>query len=69
MAYLKQSFAMLDDGIAATNADNLLQPVSGPYAGDNRLEVINSALWHTTDHFGQLVVYLRMNGIVPPPSR
>jgi hypothetical protein len=48
MAYLKQSFAMLDDGIAATNADNLLQPVSGPYAGDNRLEVINSALWQIT---------------------
>jgi hypothetical protein len=69
MAYLKQMFAMVDDGIAATNAGNLLQPVSGAYAGGNRLEIVNSALWHTTDHYGQLVVYLRMNGIVPPASR
>lgn len=69
LAYLKQTFQMLDDGIAATTSDNLLQPVTGPYAGSNRLEVVNSALWHTTDHYGQLVVYLRMNGAVPPASR
>ncbi len=24
---------------------------------------------HMMDHYGQLVVYLRMNGIVPPASR
>lgn len=69
MSYLRQSFQLLDEGIAATNAGNLLQAVSGPYAGGNRLEVVNSALWHTTDHYGQLVMYLRMNGIVPPASR
>ena len=69
MAYLQQTFQVLDDGMNATSADNLLQPLSGPYAGSNRLEVVNSALWHTTDHYGQLVVYLRMNGIVPPASR
>jgi hypothetical protein len=69
MAYLKQSFQTLDEGMAATRADNLLQKLSGPYAGRNRLEVANAALWHTTDHYGQLVVYLRMNGIVPPASR
>ena len=69
MAYLKQTFQMVDEGVAATNAGNLLQSLSGPYAGSNRLEVVQSALWHTTDHYGQLVVYLRMNGIVPPASR
>ncbi len=69
MEYLKQSFRMVDDGVAATNADNLLQTLSGPYAGNDRLEVVSSALWHTTDHYGQLIVYLRMNGIVPPASR
>jgi uncharacterized damage-inducible protein DinB len=26
-------------------------------------------LWHTMDHYGQMVIYLRMNGIVPPASR
>jgi len=69
MAYLKQTFQMVDAGLAATNAGNLLQTLSGPYAGSNRLEVLNAALWHTTDHYGQLVVYMRLNGIVPPASR
>ena len=27
------------------------------------------ALAHMMDHYGQMVVYLRMNGIVPPASR
>jgi uncharacterized damage-inducible protein DinB len=67
--YLKRSFQLLEAEIAATNADNLLQPAAGPYAGSNRLEAVNAALWHTTDHYGQLVLYLRMNGIVPPASR
>jgi len=69
LTYLRQTFAMMDDQIARTTAANLIAPVQGPYAGDNRLEVLNSALWHISDHYGQLVVYLRMKGIVPPASR
>jgi uncharacterized damage-inducible protein DinB len=67
--YLKRSFRMLEAEIAATNGSNLLQPAAGPYAGSNRLEAVNTAVWHSTDHDGQLVLYLRMNGIVPPASR
>ncbi len=69
LAYLRETFAMMDAEIAKTKLDNLLAPVKGFYAGDNRLEVLNSALWHISDHYGQLVIYLRMNGIVPPASR
>lgn len=69
MAYLKDSFRMMDEGIAATNAGNMFTPLRGPYGGDNRMAVLEYALWHATDHYGQLVVYLRMNGIVPPASR
>ncbi len=69
LAYLRESFRMVDAGIAATDMDNLMSPLRGPYAGDNRLEVLNAALWHVSDHYGQLVEYLRMNGIVPPASR
>jgi hypothetical protein len=68
-AYLRETFAMMDAEIAKTKLDNLLAPVKGFYAGDNRLEVLNSALWHISDHYGQLVEYVRMNGIVPPASR
>ena len=69
LAYLRESFVMIDREIAKTRPDNLMSPVEGPYAGDNRLEVLNSALWHISDHYGQLVEYVRMNGIVPPASR
>lgn len=69
MDYLKESFRMMDAGIADTNTGNLLQPLKGPYGGDNRLSVVSYALWHATDHYGQLVEYLRMNGLVPPASR
>src|SRR5215472_13916887 len=69
MAYLRHSFSMMDEGIAATNAENMFTPLRGPYGGDNRMAVLEYALWHATDHYGQLVVYLRMNGIVPPASR
>ena len=69
LAYLHESFVMMDGEIAKSKLDNLMAPMKGPYAGDNRLEVLNSALWHISDHYGQLVEFVRMNGIVPPASR
>ena len=69
LAYLRESIRMVDDAIASTNADNLQQPLPGPYFGDTRLACLNAALWHMSDHYGQLVVYLRMNGLVPPASQ
>ena len=69
MAYLRNSFAMMDGEIEKTSAQNLLSEVKGPHAGSNRLEVLTSALWHVSDHYGQLVEYARLNGVVPPASR
>ena len=69
MAYLRESFAMMDQEIGKTTPENLLSAVNGPYAGSNRLEIMTSALWHASDHYGQLVEYARMNGVVPPASR
>jgi hypothetical protein len=28
-----------------------------------------AVLWHAADHYGQMILYLRLNGIVPPASR
>jgi len=69
LAYLQDSFGMMDREISATNSGNLMSAVKGPYAGDNRLEAVTAALWHVSDHYGQLVEYARMNGVVPPASR
>lgn len=69
LAYLRDSFSMIDKVIADTDAENLLRSTPGPYWGPNRLSALTAAVWHLSDHYGQLVVYLRMNGIVPPASR
>jgi hypothetical protein len=34
-----------------------------------RVSMATVAVWHTFDHYGQMVVYARMNGIIPPASR
>ncbi|ABF41672.1 hypothetical protein Acid345_2671 [Candidatus Koribacter versatilis Ellin345] len=70
MKYLRDSFAMLNDEINATTEKNMMEPIDGPYGGPNsRLGMTYLAVWHLADHYGQLVEYLRMNGIVPPASR
>ena len=41
--------------------------IDGRYAGPNtKLGISIVAVWHITDHYGQLVEYLRMNRLVPP---
>jgi hypothetical protein len=36
---------------------------------DTRAGFLIDALAHSQNHYGQMVEYLRMNGIVPPASR
>jgi hypothetical protein len=57
--------------VATTISDNAaLERVEGPYAGPNtKLGLAVIAVWHVTDHYGQIVEYVRMNGIVPPASQ
>jgi hypothetical protein len=64
--YLRDSFEYGNKVLEMIN-QNPLARVEGPYAGPNtRLGIAIIAVWHMTDHYGQLVEYLRMNGIVPP---
>ena len=70
LAYLQQSFEYSNRVVKTFTPQNLLNRVEGPYAGPNtRLGIAEVAVWHISDHYGQIVEYLRMNGIVPPPTR
>ena len=73
MAYVKASFAYMHRAAAAIDDANRPIPtpeISGWPAGTaTRLGVAIEDCAHTWDHYGQLVIYLRMNGIVPPASR
>lgn len=68
--YLRDSFDYGNRVLATINQRNALDRVEGRYAGPNtRVGMAVTAVWHLTDHYGQVVVYLRMNGIVPPASQ
>jgi DinB family protein len=69
--YLKDSFAMGHRAMAKLSEANLTERVTGPDGkpGPTRLGGANLTVWHSYDHYGQMVEYLRMNGIVPPASR
>jgi uncharacterized damage-inducible protein DinB len=65
--YLKDSFDYSNRVLTTLTANNALDRVEGRYAGPNtKLGISVIAVWHITDHYGQLVAYLRLNGIVPP---
>jgi uncharacterized damage-inducible protein DinB len=68
--YLSDSFAYAAGVIAQMTPQNALDAAGGRYGGQStRLGLTTLAVWHASDHYGQIVVYLRMNGIVPPASQ
>ena len=71
--YLKDSFAYLHKAVATIGDRNTAMasaPISPmPKSSATRLGYAVETLLHGYDHYGQLVEYLRMNGIVPPASR
>ena len=68
--YLKDSFDYSNRVVATLTAANALDRVEGRYAGPNtKLGISVVSVWHITDHYGQLVEYLRMNSIVPPMTQ
>jgi hypothetical protein len=69
MKYLKDSFALGHKAAATLTSANVVEEV--PFRGNKapRLYLATFAVEHANDHYGQLVVFLRMNGITPPGSR
>jgi uncharacterized damage-inducible protein DinB len=69
LIYLRNSFAAISKSFQAIKPENQFDPIEGPYASPNTRLGLAVVIWHNADHYGQMVVYLRLNGIVPPPSR
>lgn len=65
--FLKESFALGHKAAATLTAENILQ-IPG-HSKSTRLFLATFGVAHAYDHYGQMVEYLRMNGIVPPASR
>ena len=71
LKFLKESFSYVHKAIATINEQNLVGTVKSPFGEGwvTRLSLATTVAWHGFDHYGQMVEYLRMNGIVPPASR
>jgi uncharacterized damage-inducible protein DinB len=69
--YLKDAFAYARSAAQTLTAQNEMEPVKSPFGQGQmaRAGALSVAVWHSFDHYGQMVVYARMNGVVPPASR
>lgn len=71
MKVFEDSFRYAHKAFATITEKNLVEPI--PALSGNgtttRLWLATLLIGHDRDHYGQLVVYLRMNGIIPPASR
>ncbi len=65
---LKDSFAAAEKAAATMTPQNAFEGM-GPKKTATRAALASAIAWHTMDHYGQLVIYARMNGVIPPQSR
>ena len=70
MAALRQSLDYGQAVIKEFDDAGLLERVNGMFLGPSasRVRIINFSMAHSQDVYGQLVVYLRLNGVIPPAS-
>lgn len=66
VAALEASFAFAHKAIGTLTPQNAFESVRGD---QTRASLAGFVVAHGFDHYGQLVEYLRMNGIVPPASQ
>ena len=67
LKFLKDSFGLGHKAAATLTTENMLQTPGN--SKSTRLRLAEFGVAHAYDHYGQMVEYLRMNGIVPPASR
>ena len=65
VAALAASFAFVHSAIATLTVDNAFQSVRG---NTTKATTAAGVVVHAEDEYGQMVEYLRMNGMVPPAS-
>jgi hypothetical protein len=65
--FLKESYALGHRAAATLTPENILE--CPPKSKSTRLRLAEFGVAHAYNHYGQMVEYLRMNGIVPPASR
>jgi hypothetical protein len=64
---LADSFARCDKAFTVVTADNMLERAS-PTSSRSKIGALIYSVQHISEHYGNAVTYMRLNGIVPPSS-
>jgi hypothetical protein len=67
--FLKDSFALGHKAAKTITQENALEQLPFFRGTQPRLYIASACVIHAADEYGQMIEYLRMNGIVPPASR
>ena len=69
--YLKGALVYAHKAAQSVTAQNELEDIPSPFGPGKmkRLAVVSMIAWHSFDHYGQMVEYARMNGVIPPSSQ
>src|SRR6516162_2976130 len=68
LAGLEASFVYAHKAVATITTENAFVAIKPIDGFSTRATIAAFAVAHGNDHYGQMVEYLRMNGIVPPAS-
>lgn len=68
LPYLRGAFANARRAVASLTAENHLDPIRSAFGPMSRAEVASGIAFHSYNHYGQMVVYARLSGVVPPTS-
>ncbi len=68
LEYLKEALAYAHRAVAELNQDNAFDPVPSAFGTMPRAAVAAGIAYHSFNHYGQMVVYARLNGVRPPAS-
>jgi hypothetical protein len=69
--YFKGALAYAHKAVGTLTEKNMLDPVPSPFGRGTmqRIAAAGVIAYHSYDHYGQMVVYARMNGVIPPSSQ
>jgi uncharacterized damage-inducible protein DinB len=66
---LKDSFAFAQQATDTITPENAFEKIEERDGTNTRASITAFSIGHTENHYGQMIEYLRMNGIIPPASR
>jgi len=69
--YVKGAFALAHKALLSLTEKNEMDMIPSPLGSGKQARISAAVfiLYHSYNHYGQMVVYARMNGIVPPATQ